>query len=279
MSGETLRFDNLGQYLLLKNGNFLYKVPFRDGWAVLKVYFGSRGRWGCVRKSFNNWIQDQSSFMPLKRRANELRAMRIWREAGLRVFDTYEDIAVAGLPEGGYTLFEYVEGTKFATYFSDPDVSLDAKRAMWRRYLEAAGRRHALCIEKREPALIHENGDLKHVLIPDDDDLLYFDFEVTYRSPGKVRRHIARELLAFLRSLGRYAGREVFEPLVEDTRRYYPHPDLLRECYRVMYRHPNPLHRLGRIVERALKPRARKPYSIHNIALLFREDPGAHDSA
>ena len=103
----------------------------------------------------------------------------------------------------------------------------------------AAGRRHALCIEKREPALIHENGDLKHVLILDNDDLLYFDFEVTYRSPGKVRRHIARELLAFLRSLGRYAGREVFEPLVEDTRRYYPHPDLLRECYRVMYRHPN----------------------------------------
>ena len=118
----------------------------------------------------------------------------------------------------------------------------------------------------------HENGDLKHVLILDNGELLYFDFEVTYRSAGKVRRHIARELLAFLRSVGRFAGREVFEALLEETRTHYPHPDLLRECYRILYRHPNPFHRLARIVERAVKPRARKPYSIHNVARLFRED-------
>ena len=272
LAGETLKFDDLQQYLLLKNGNFLYKVPFRDGVAVLKVYFGSRGWRGCVLKSFNNWLQDQSSFMPRRRRANELRTMKIWREAGLRVFDTYEDVAVAGLPEGGYTLFEYVEGTKFTEYFTNPDVSLDDKRAMWRRYLAEAGRRHESCIRNSEPALIHENGDLKHVVILADGDLLYFDFEVTYRTPGKVRRHIAREILAFLRSLGRYAGPESFPAFVEDTRQYYPHPDLLKECYTIMYRHPNPVHRMARALERLVKPRARKPFSIHSVARLFADE-------
>ena len=272
MASETLRFDNLQQYLLLKNGNYLYKVPFRDGHAVLKVYFGSRGWHGCIRKSINNYIQDQSSFMPRHRRANELRTMKLWRAAGLRVFDTYEDVAVEGLPEGGYTLFEYVEGTKFTQYFMDESVSLEDKRTMWRRYLAEAGRRHEVCIRQREPALIHENGDLKHVLILDNDDLLYFDFEVTYRSPRKIRWHIARELLAFLRSLARCVGDETFPIFVEDTRQHYPHPDLLSECYRVMYQHPNPLHRIARILERKFRARAKKPYSIHNVARNFGEE-------
>ena len=269
MNRETLRFDNLQQYLLLKNGNYLYKVPFRDGYAVLKVYFGSRGWFGCVRKSVNNYIQDQSSFMPRHRRANELRSLKLWRAAGFRVFDVYKDVTVEGLPEGGYTLFEYVEGTKFTQYFTDEAVSMEDKRAMWRRYLAEAGRRHECCIRQREPALIHENGDLKHVMILDNDNLLYFDFEVTYRTPGKIRQHIARELLAFLRSLARCVGEEPFPVFIEDTRRHYPHPDLLRECYRVMYRHPNPLHRMARLLERIFRKRAKRPYSIHNVASNF----------
>jgi hypothetical protein len=33
MTTERLRFENLAQHLLLKNGNYLYKVPFRGGFA------------------------------------------------------------------------------------------------------------------------------------------------------------------------------------------------------------------------------------------------------
>ena len=36
MSGrEVLKFDDLKPHLLLQNGNFLYKVPYHDGWAIL----------------------------------------------------------------------------------------------------------------------------------------------------------------------------------------------------------------------------------------------------
>ena len=47
-SVEVLTFESLEPHLLLKNGNFLYKIPFQDSWAVLKVYYGSRGHVGRV---------------------------------------------------------------------------------------------------------------------------------------------------------------------------------------------------------------------------------------
>ena len=62
---ERLRFDDLDSMLLLKNGNYLYKVPFRGGFAVLKVYQGSRTWWQYFSKSCGNvLVCNQTSFMP-----------------------------------------------------------------------------------------------------------------------------------------------------------------------------------------------------------------------
>ena len=49
-----LRIDDLERHLLLKNGNYLYKVPFREGFAVLKVYQGSRTWFEYALKSVGN---------------------------------------------------------------------------------------------------------------------------------------------------------------------------------------------------------------------------------
>ena len=65
---EVLTFEDLTPYLLLKNGNYLYKVPFRDRFAVLKVYYGSRGTWSRLQKSFSNVVlYGQTSYMPKTR--------------------------------------------------------------------------------------------------------------------------------------------------------------------------------------------------------------------
>ena len=65
---EVIQFDDLSPHLLLQNGNYLYKVPFGDGWAVLKVYYGSRGTWGRLTKSFSNVVlYGQTSYMPKTR--------------------------------------------------------------------------------------------------------------------------------------------------------------------------------------------------------------------
>ena len=89
MSGtkEVIRFDDLKPYLLLQNGNFLYKVPFRDGWAVLKVFYGSRGTWGRLQKSFSNVVlYGQTSYMPKTRCRIERECLDLWGRHGFRVF-------------------------------------------------------------------------------------------------------------------------------------------------------------------------------------------------
>jgi len=190
---EVLRFDDLDQYLLLKNGNYLYKVPFRDGWAVLKVYYGDRSFFEYVKKSIGNiLVCNQTSFMPRGRRRTELECLELWREAGFRVFDTYGGVVVEPLPPGGYALYEYVDRPRFVTYFADESVPLEDRLETWRRFLPVWHRRHALAIERREPRFIHENGDLKHVMIMEDGQFLFFDFEMCFRSQKRVREFVVR---------------------------------------------------------------------------------------
>jgi tRNA A-37 threonylcarbamoyl transferase component Bud32 len=265
---HVLRFDNLKDYLLHKNGNYLYKVPFRGGWAVLKVYFGDQSKFRYIHKTYNNLVyNNKSSFMPKQRRLTELECLQIWREAGFRVFDTYDDVVVEGLPEGGYALFEYIEARRFKEYFADAAVPLEERLVMWRRFLPVWHRRHALAIEQREPKLVHENGDLKHVLIMDDGQFLFFDFEMVFRSRGRIEEFVAREIVAYLKSLCNNVARHEWLRFIKETLDHYPDRALLESVYDFSFHHPNPLLRFGRSMDRIVKPRARKPFSKYNVAL------------
>ena len=106
----TFRRDDLHPYLLLKNGNYLYKIPYHDnGWAVLKLYYGDRTRFQYWSKTFGNVvIANQTSFMPAARRKTELECLELWRNAGFRVFDVYDDVVVSDVPDHGYATYEYV---------------------------------------------------------------------------------------------------------------------------------------------------------------------------
>ena len=271
MSKEKLNFQNLEQYLLLKNGNYLYKVPFHDGFAVLKVYYGSRSAMRYLTGTISNYFQGQTSFMPRARLVNERKCLKIWRNAGFRVFETYEDVEVNGLPEGGYMLFEYLPALKFMDYFGDESVPLEVRMATYHRFLKEWHRRHEIAVTRREPRLIHENGDLKHVMIIDD-GFLYFDFEMSFRSHKKARveEFVSREILAYLKSLRRIVGPELFKIFLNETIDHYPNTELLKNTYKVMFTHPNPVIRLARWIDRKTDQRAAKPHSKYNIALQLK---------
>jgi hypothetical protein len=265
MTGEVLSFDNLERYLLLKNGNYLYKIPFRGREAVLKLYYGSRSRLRYLTGTISNYAEGQTSFMPRARRSNELKCLKIWRKAGFRVFRTYDDVVVRGLPPDGYLLFEYIPGLKFSAYFGDNAIRLDQRLKTYRRFLEEWHRRHDLAVRSREPRLVHENGDLKHVMILDD-GFLYFDFEMTYRSGRHIKDYVTREILAYLKSLGKIVGPERFPLFLEETLQHYPAKDLLEHTHRLMFSHPNPVLRLARSLDFKYRQRARKPFSKYNVA-------------
>ncbi len=265
-SSEALRFADLDAELLLKNGNYLYLIPLNGETVVLKVYYGDRSSWQYVTKTMGNvLVCNQTSFMPKARNRTEHEVMGLWRDAGFRVFDTYDDVVVSDLPEGGYRVFEYAPGEKFVDWFARDDVSLDEKCEMWRRFLPIWSRRHQLAIERREPRFIHENGDLKHVMIWKD-DLLFFDFEMVFRSKRRVREFVAREILAYLKSLGKTVGAEAWDTLLEQTVREYPDRSLLEYTHAFAFKNPNLVLRTARWIDRSTKSRAKKPFSKYNVA-------------
>lgn len=264
MKTVTLRFDDLERYLFLRNGNVLYKIPFRGGWAILKLYYGSRSQLGYAYKTFVHvCFENHTSLMPRARRRVEWECLRLWRDCGFRVFDTYDDVRVEGLPDGGYTLFEYVQGTLFEEYFSDPGRTLEDKLSLWRRFLADWQRRHRLAIERREPRLVHENGTLEHVLI-DGDALLYFDLEMAYRSRRRVKEFVAREILSFLRSLGRCVASEEWDAILRATVEGYEDRELIEYACRLACQNPNPFRRIADRVDPLLKPAHKRPFArIH----------------
>jgi len=266
-SSETLRFDDLKPYLLRKNGNFLYKVPFRGGWAVLKIYYGSRGTVANLRKSVGNMLlHGQTSYMPKTRCRIERECLELWAKHGFRTFRIYDGVAVEhpDAKPGGWLLLEYVDAPKLVKYLPDASVPLDGRFATYRRFLTEWSRRHELAIELREPKLVHENGDGKHVMILPD-GFLWFDFEMVYRSRRAVASHVSREIINFMWNLMKALPRDLHERFLDETIAGYPVRERLVGAYDFLYRNSNVFIRLGRAIDRALYKRARKPSSKYNV--------------
>ena len=270
---EVLEFDDLKPYLLLQNGNYLYKVPYKSGWAVLKVYYGSRGPASRVMKSLENVIlAGQTSYMPKTRLRNERECLDIWHNHGFRVFNTYRDVEVRapGCPPGGYMLFEYVSEPKLDAFLRDEVRSLEERFVVYRRFLNEWSRRHELAIAEREPRLVHENGDGKHVMILEK-EFLWFDFEMIYRNRSKVARHVSHEIIQYLWYLMKNTPPEISNRLLQETADHYPEKKRLYEAYNYFFRHPNLFHRFGRALERRYKAKARRPTSKYGVAKQLRD--------
>jgi hypothetical protein len=273
---EILRFDNLDQYLLLKNGNYLYKVPFRGGWAVLKDYDCSRSQFRRLYKTFDNVVMcGQTSFMPKARLKNEQDCIRLWRQAGFRTFNIYENVKVEGLHEGAYALYEYVPGRNFHKLLPDESVPLEERLRWYRTFLDQWHRRHALACQTRDPRYIHENGDIKHVMLHNN-ELYWFDFEMVFRSGRNIEDLVARELLAYIKTLASFLTPERFDLFFRETMDRYPNRAYLENIYPFMFRNRNLLNRFGRWIDFNFRKRARKPNSKYRLAILVRDYLLAH---
>jgi len=273
---ETLTFDDLRPYLLLQNGNYLYRIPYRGGFAVLKVYYGSRGTLSRLLKSTENvLLSGQTSYFPQTRRRIELECLEVWSRHGFRVFRTYDvDVIAPDCPPGGYTVFEYVDRPKLGAFMGDGAVPEDERFELWRRWLGEWGRRHEIAIAEREPRLVHENGDGKHVMLLEDGGFLWFDFEMIYRSRAHVDRHVSHEIVQYLWQITKTCS-AIAERLIRETVEAYPSPERLQAAVDYFFRHPNHLHRVGRALDRTFSKRARKSTSKYRVAARIADALGS----
>jgi hypothetical protein len=261
----VIRLEDIDKTPLAGAGNYLWKVPLRDGHAVVKVYFGSRSRLLYWKKSFGNvFLTGRSSHMPRARRATELESVRRWEAHGFRCFPLHPEVEVTGLPERGYAVFGWVPGRHFREYFKDKEVPLEERMATWRRWVPEWHRRHAAAVAESDPYLIHENGDVKHVMLWEG-GFVYFDFEMVYTGRD-VRMLVGREILAYMRSVGRFFGEELYERMADELVAAYPDKALLMSAWESAYCPSGLGMRVARFLDRTLKPSNRKRWSKYRVA-------------
>lgn len=267
-SGE-IDLDVVEKTPLAGEGNYLYRIPWGDSYVVAKIYHGSRSRLLYAKKTFGNVVlTGRSSHMPVARCRTELDCIETWERHGFRCFRTLPDITIRGLPRDGYMVFEYVPGVHFKHYFKDPSIPLAERMETWSRWVLEWHRRHRAAVEHDDGRLIHENGDVKHVMLWDD-DWVYFDFEMVYTSRD-VRMLVGRELLAYMRSVGRFFGPDLYDRMLDELVRVYPDRSLLMAGWEFAFHHSNPLTRALRAVDRRVKPSHRKRFSKYRVALDLR---------
>ncbi|MDF1662127.1 MAG: hypothetical protein P1V97_10165 [Planctomycetota bacterium] len=269
---EVIQFDDLNPYLLLKNGNYLYKIPFRGGWAVLKVYYGSRSNWVRLTKSFNNVVLlGQTSYFPQTRRRVERECLELWDKHGFKVFDWYDDVDVIApnCPPNGYLLCGHVDAPTLEDHLVDESIDIETRFETYHRFLKEWCRRHDIAERENEPRLMHENGDFGHVMLVGD-DFLWFDLEMVYRSRRRVAEFLWHEIIQYLWYILRKAPESVKSRIVEETVAGYPNRERLKRAPDYFLKHPRLLMRFGRKLD-SMKKKGRKPTSKYNVSRRLRE--------
>ncbi len=265
----TLRLADLEKVPLAGEGNFVWKIPFRGGHAVLKVYYGSRGWPLYLRKTLGNRITGRSSHMPRTRWRTETEVIALWEGRGFRCFRMLPQVTVEGLPREGYMAYEWTPGRHFREYFRDKAVPLEERLATWRRWIPQWHRRHRIAVDTADPRWIHENGDVKHVMLWKG-EFIYFDFEMVYRSRN-IRFLVGREIVTYMRSAGRFLGEEMYGRMLAELVEHYPDKALLMAAWEHAYADPNAAMAAARALDRNLRPRHRDRWSKYRVAREVKE--------
>ena len=272
----VIDLEKVAKTPLAGKGNFLWKVKHGDGFIVVKIYYGTRGRFVDAKKTLTNLLlQDRSSAMPWGRFRTERDSFLAWEHYGFRCFRRLEHIRIAGLPADGYVVMEYLPGLHFREYFQDETVAFAERMDLFRRWLQEWHRRHQICVEQGQNLLNHENFDVKHVMIVDG-EFLYFDFEVVLRSRN-MPDLVGREILAFMRSVGKFFGEDTYWRMMHELLEHYPNRKYLEAAWAHAFRNPRMHMRIGRKLESILKPKHRRRFSKYQVAHDLRkllDNPG-----
>ena len=226
-----------------RRGNQIWPVPTPGGAVIQKLYAArDAGPSHWIRLLVERIVRQKTPTTVLARWRNERMLLAAWRDAGC---DVPEDVS-ARYPHyvhGCVTLLEFIDGRVLGKVLSSQARKREKRDDLLRRFSAAWGRRHALAIDRGDARLIQEHGTFLHVIVSGD-RLVTIDLEQAFTQRRDLLPLVAKEIVAYLRSLAKNADPDVFRADIEAIVAAYPRRDLLEATVREYLANPSPVRRL-----------------------------------
>lgn len=251
-------------------GNRIWRVPSPDGVILQKVYAPhSRGPGYWVRLVLERLARVKTPTTVAARQRTERELLRTWREAGC---DVPEDVTDRhpSLVHPRVTLLEYIDGAILGRLLASGSPTRERRDDLLRRFAAAWGTRHGLAVDRRETRLVQEHGTFAHVMVAGD-RLVTIDLEQAFRPRRDVLPLVAKEIVAYLRSLAKRADPDVFRADVRAIVDGYPRREILAGAVREYLDSPSPLRRLVWSIDRRIRRDSRRALGKYEALEVLRD--------
>lgn len=264
MSGEPARAD------VRLRGNRIWIVPTQDGPVLQKLYAphsAGPGYW--ARLLAERLARQKTPTTVSARQRTERTLLAAWRDAGCDVPADLTD-RHPSLVHPRVTLLEYVEGPLLGRLLSGGRLGRAARGDLLRRFAAAWGRRHGLAVDRADARLVQEHGTFLHVIVSGE-RLVTIDLEQAFRPRRDVLPLVAKEIVAYVRSLAKGADPETFRADLDALVCAYPRPELLAAAVREYLDSPSPLRRVLWALDRRLRRDRRRPLGKYRALAVLAE--------
>ena len=251
-------------------GNRIWIVPTPAGTVLQKLYAPhDAGPRYWVRLLLERVVRAKTPTTVAARLATERDLLAVWREAGC---DVPADLT-ARSPELAHqrvTLLEHVRGPLLGRLLAAGRLSRDERDDLLRRFAAAWGRRHGLALDRREARLVQEHGTFLHVIVSGE-RLVTIDLEQAFRPRRDVLPLVAKEIVAYVRSLAKGADPDVFRGDLEALVAAYPRREILAGAVREYLDSPSPWRRIVWRLDRRFRRDRRRALGKYRALEVLRD--------
>ena len=237
-----------------RRGNQIWPVPTPDGVVLQKLYAArDAGPSHWMRLLVERIARQKTPTTVNARWRTERMLLATWRAAGC---DVPEDRSARhpAYVHGTTTLLEFIDGKILGKLLASDTLTREQRDDLLHRFAAAWGRRHALALDTPDVRLIQEHGTFLHV-IGAGDRLVTIDLEQAFTPRRDLMPLVAKEIVAYVRSLAKLTAHDVFRADIEAIVEAYPRREVLEAAVREYLDSPSPLRRAIWALDRRLRDR------------------------
>ncbi len=251
-------------------GNRIWIVPAAGGSVLQKFYAPhASGPSYWARLVLERLARIKTPTTVASRQRTERELLRVWAESGC---DVPADLTAVhpALVHPRVTLLEHVRGPLLGRLLAGGRPGREERDELLTRFAAAWGRRHGLAVDRGDARLVQEHGTLLHVIVADR-GLVTIDLEQAFLPRRDVLPLVAKEIVAYVRSLAKGAEADTFRADLTALVAAYPRRELLAGAVREYLDNPHPLRRLLWRLDRRTRRDRRRPFGKYRALEELRD--------